>query len=167
MQISALLLIVIVAIGSIGVNILSYCCNHKEVAIFTSINHVNDSSSHYHCSHTHALLSHSTTEDNCCSGHHVVLQPSCTVDYSHIDAENAAEQCHTAQHCTKSDFMQLKPVKNTDYTVAFCTLQPIIIQLFDFIPEVETNTIPRFSNDELPPGDCGRDILAKNAILRI
>ena len=167
MQISALLLVVIVAIGSIGVNILSYCCNHKEVAIFTSVDYANGASSHYHSSHSHALLSHHAADDNCCSKQHVELQPCCLADHSHIDADNAEEQCHGAQHCTKNDFMQLKPVKTTDYTIAFCALQPIIIQLFDFIPEVETNTTPRFSNDALPPGYCWIDILPKNALILI
>ena len=151
------MLVVIVAVGSIGINILSYCCNHKEVSLLTSIEFINNTHSH----------SHNTHNVNCCASHAIEIHSCCLNDHNHIDADNAEEQYHTAQHCTKSDFMQLKPVKTTDYTIAYCALQPIIIQLFDFIPEVETNTTPRFSNDEQPPGDCGRDILAKNAILRI
>ena len=74
---------------------------------------------------------------------------------------------HSDDHCTKNDFVQLKPVKISDYVVSFMAPLPVIIELFDFNPAVTiTSDLPPMAND-LPPNDSGREILAKNAILLI
>lgn len=160
MQISSLLLVLIIAIGSMGINIMSYCCNHKEVKLFASMDYGCNSISHSHHSHT---ISH----DECC-GAVVSSTSSCCETHTHShDIEYDAEHLHTQDHCTTSDLVLLKPVKNTDYNIVLCAIEPIVMQIFGYDPHVCLDkTFPYIDND-YPPIDTGRDILAKNATLLI
>ena len=165
MQITSVLLVIIVAIGTIGINILSYCCNHTEISLFTAPGYT-QTTTHHHHSHSHTPRAININNEVCCNAHQTTTYDCIVTDDCCADAETESH-CHTTDHCTTSNFMQLKPVKNTDYTVVFNTIEPVIMLLFDFIPEVSIATTPLLSIQELPPGSPGREILAQNAILRI
>lgn len=166
-KISSLLLVVIVAVGSIGINILSYCCNHKEIGLFSAVGTVHSDMAHAHYSHNHHKQCNCSLDDSRCENSEYNGLNCCSSECSSVEIEHDAHDCHTADHCMKNDFIQLKPVKNTDYVVCFIAPLPIVIELFDFSPKDNTESDYPLAVSELPPNYTGRDILAKHAILLI
>ncbi len=165
MKISSLLLVLVVAIGTMGVNILSFCCNHKEVSLFTVVDHAHSET--FHSTHSNLHDCYSSTTDFCCKQVEASSHSCCN---SHAEAgedDCGCHNCNPKEPCMKNDFVQLKPVKNTDYVVSFLAPLPIIIELFCFNPAVCSSAPVPLLAYYLPPGDEGREILAKNAILLI
>ena len=156
-KILPILLIAIISTGTIGINILSYCCNHKEVNLLITSVCSNDEASHNHHSHC-------ATACVCCSHDTHAASGDCCSDTA-IDHDNA---CVASSQCTKSNFLQLKPLKISEYAFALYTSIPVEIKLFDFDPLV---VLDDSSIDFIafipPPHKMGRVILADHNTLLI
>ena len=160
MKITSFMLILIVAISTIGLNILSYCCSHKEIGVFVTSSYTLSEASHEH--HIHCSIG-----SDCCSINKADNHSCCLHDSHDHEADDNDISCTITKRCMKNDFIQLKPVKLNEYLISFITPLPIILELFDFNPEINVfSEFPIIASDS-PPNECGRKILALNATLLI
>lgn len=156
-KILPILLIAIISIGTIGINILSYCCNHKEMSLLITSVCNNDEASHNHHSHC-------ATACICCSHTPHAASGDCCSDV----AADHDETCVLSSQCTKSNYLQLKPLKISEYAFALYTPIPVEIELFDFDPMVIfDDTTTDFIAFIPPPHKTGRVILAEHNTLII
>ena len=159
MKILSFLLIAIVATSTVGINILSYCCSHKEIAMYSAIGHHHDQSSKGH---------HTACDSDCiCCTQHKGVHSDCCSAEEVISCLDESHDCMLTQECLKSKFIQLKAEKGNDFVFSFQPPVPVTIQLFDFTPEVTPVHTISYIAMKSPPINSGRDILAKHAVLLI
>ncbi len=154
------MLILIIATGTIGINLLSYCCSNK---MFESSSSSHNTAS---CS-SHALTSHCSEGQTCCSTSNNKSMSCCSQTTTDNNSNHSLQISKVSRNCSQHQYVQLKPVKTYDYTVSFVAPLPIIIQLFDFNPEISSGLEYPIIVSDSPPNVCGREILAMNAILLI
>ncbi len=148
----ALMLIAIISVGVVGINILDYCCNTKEVSLLT----VKD------CCANKAATHGSLGE---------TLHTSCGMDSSEnlvlLGETDLDDCCDLSSECITNDYLAFTPIKLSDFAFVLYPPVAIEVELFNFMPLPDEEYNPDFVAFISPPHSFGRVVLAKHNTLLI
>ncbi len=155
LNICAFLLIAIILTGAVGINILSYCCNHKEVSMLLANDRCCSGESHLHTSQCDSSCQCWASSDE---GHKCASSAMNSLD---------EHEAVVYSNCVTSSYLHLTPVKITEFVFALSPPIAIVVELFNFVPLSNYNFSSEYVAYIPPPHSTGRVVLAKHSTFLI